>query len=100
MVTLGRFELPTCGLGNRRSIHLSYGANFLSAQDYRSIAASVTVGLSALNRWARYGSVGTKDTTVPFFGVQDELALPALIEKLASILRHRLLLGEATLRTG
>ena len=27
MVTPGRFELPTCGLGNRRSIHLSYGAN-------------------------------------------------------------------------
>ena len=26
MVTPGRFELPTCGLGNRRSIHLSYGA--------------------------------------------------------------------------
>jgi hypothetical protein len=25
-VTLGRFELPTCGLGNRRSIHLSYRA--------------------------------------------------------------------------
>jgi hypothetical protein len=23
---LGRFELPTCGLGNRRSIHLSYRA--------------------------------------------------------------------------
>ena len=28
MVTPGRFELPTCGLGNRRSIHLSYGATF------------------------------------------------------------------------
>ena len=27
MVTPGRFELPTCGLGNRRSIHLSYGAS-------------------------------------------------------------------------
>ena len=26
MLTLGRFELPTCGLGNRRSIHLSYRA--------------------------------------------------------------------------
>jgi hypothetical protein len=29
MVTLGRFELPTCGLGNRRSIHLSYRATWL-----------------------------------------------------------------------
>ncbi len=28
LVTPGRFELPTCGLGNRRSIHLSYGAIF------------------------------------------------------------------------
>jgi hypothetical protein len=28
MVTLGRFELPTCGLGNRRSIHLSYRATY------------------------------------------------------------------------
>ena len=26
VVTPGRFELPTCGLGNRCSIHLSYGA--------------------------------------------------------------------------
>ena len=30
LVTPGRFELPTCGLGNRRSIHLSYGAMMLS----------------------------------------------------------------------
>ena len=30
MVTPGRFELPTCGLGNRRSIHLSYGATCFS----------------------------------------------------------------------
>src|ERR1700761_8854 len=31
MVTPGRFELPTCGLGNRRSIHLSYGATLKAA---------------------------------------------------------------------
>lgn len=30
MEALGRFELPTCGLGNRRSIHLSYRANLFS----------------------------------------------------------------------
>src|SRR5262249_52213429 len=30
MEALGRFELPTCGLGNRRSIHLSYRANACS----------------------------------------------------------------------
>ena len=28
-MTPGRFELPTCGLGNRCSIHLSYGATFI-----------------------------------------------------------------------
>ena len=28
MVAPGRFELPTSGLGNRCSIHLSYGAPF------------------------------------------------------------------------
>src|SRR6202167_3205798 len=30
MVTPARLELPTCGLGNRCSIHLSYGATCLS----------------------------------------------------------------------
>ncbi len=30
MVALGRVELPTCGLGNRRSIHLSYRAGVIS----------------------------------------------------------------------
>ena len=34
MVTPGRFELPTCGLGNRCSIHLSYGA-ILESTTYR-----------------------------------------------------------------
>jgi hypothetical protein len=32
MEALGRFELPTCGLGNRRSIHLSYRAKRSSLQ--------------------------------------------------------------------
>jgi hypothetical protein len=31
VVTLGRFELPTCGLGNRRSIHLSYRAIYMAS---------------------------------------------------------------------
>ena len=47
MVTLGRFELPTCGLGNRCSIHLSYGATRrnerydLSLQQFPSISAAL-----------------------------------------------------------
>src|SRR5260221_1113684 len=36
MVGLGRFELPTTGLGNRRSIHLSYSPNLLQASDYHT----------------------------------------------------------------
>jgi hypothetical protein len=32
LVTPGRFELPTCGLGNRRSIHLSYGVSLAAMQ--------------------------------------------------------------------
>ena len=28
----GRLELPTCGLGNRRSIHLSYGGDLTTSQ--------------------------------------------------------------------
>jgi hypothetical protein len=32
MVGLGRVELPTYGLGNRRSIHLSYSPDSLSDQ--------------------------------------------------------------------
>ena len=31
VVALGRVELPTCGLGNRRSIHLSYRAEVISS---------------------------------------------------------------------
>jgi hypothetical protein len=34
MEALGRFELPTCGLGNRRSIHLSYRATIFILQEF------------------------------------------------------------------
>ncbi len=41
VVTPGRFELPTCGLGNRRSIHLSYGA-IRSTKHLRCFCAYLT----------------------------------------------------------
>ena len=34
MVGLGRLELPTYGLGNRRSIHLSYSPEAIQSSDY------------------------------------------------------------------
>ena len=34
MVGLGRLELPTYGLGNRRSIHLSYSPKTIKSSDY------------------------------------------------------------------
>ena len=40
MVGLGRLELPTYGLGNRRSIHLSYSptrGNVLILYDFSSL---------------------------------------------------------------
>ncbi len=40
MEALGRFELPTCGLGNRRSIHLSYRANPFNIYQQFSIVIS------------------------------------------------------------
>jgi hypothetical protein len=40
LVTLGRFELPTCGLGNRRSIHLSYRATLESLQRTCTVGTS------------------------------------------------------------
>ena len=43
MVTPGRFELPTCGLGNRCSIHLSYGANLESIAYSHLHAAELTL---------------------------------------------------------
>jgi hypothetical protein len=33
-VGLGRLELPTYGLGNRRSIHLSYSPKAIKTSDY------------------------------------------------------------------
>ncbi len=46
MVTPGRLELPTCGLGNRRSIHLSYGATFLSS--YHTVSLPQWVKLNRM----------------------------------------------------
>jgi hypothetical protein len=47
MVAPGRVELPTFGLGNRCSIHLSYGAKF------SNLASSTTVYNSDVRRLER-----------------------------------------------
>ena len=46
MVTLGRFELPTCGLGNRRSIHLSYRATSLEFTPSKAVQSMDFVALA------------------------------------------------------
>ena len=38
MVPPRRFERPTCGLGNRRSIHLSYGGVCVISHTYEGVA--------------------------------------------------------------
>ena len=38
MVPPRRFERPTCGLGNRRSIHLSYGGVRVISHTYEGVA--------------------------------------------------------------
>jgi hypothetical protein len=48
MVTPGRFELPTCGLGNRCSIHLSYGATtYILAQRFQETVGPFSTALLA-----------------------------------------------------
>src|ERR1019366_4611679 len=44
MVTPGRFELPTCGLGNRCSIHLSYGAMLCETNQSLALRRTGTQG--------------------------------------------------------
>ncbi len=52
MEALGRFELPTRGLGNRCSIHLSYRAVLLM----RSLSLAVLgIGISAAGSRLSYG---------------------------------------------
>ena len=41
----GRVELPTNGLGNRCSIHLSYGANLAETRMFTGHAAPVALWL-------------------------------------------------------
>ena len=40
MVPPRRFERPTCGLGNRRSIHLSYGGTPVILHTHMSVATN------------------------------------------------------------
>ena len=40
MVPPRRFERPTCGLGNRRSIHLSYGGVRVISHTYEGVATN------------------------------------------------------------
>jgi hypothetical protein len=51
MVGLGRVELPTYGLGNRRSIQLSYSPAHLFIHDGQSVANAVTKSCSGLTLW-------------------------------------------------
>src|SRR5215469_11109444 len=48
MEALGRFELPTCGLGNRRSIHLSYRAT------YTHYIRLIRLAFILVGEWCRY----------------------------------------------
>jgi hypothetical protein len=48
---LGRVELPTYGLGNRRSIHLSYGAIALTALLAAAVPFGSTLRISMRDLW-------------------------------------------------
>src|SRR5580698_10620733 len=53
MVTPERFELPTCGLGNHRSIHLSYGATLCDCIGILRVLHRLTVWGLVTRRWMR-----------------------------------------------
>jgi hypothetical protein len=50
MVAPGRVELPTFGLGNRCSIHLSYGAICFKHTTYKQLSMSKTAVLKLIAR--------------------------------------------------
>jgi hypothetical protein len=50
MVAPGRVELPTFGLGNRCSIHLSYGAIGFKHTTYKQLSMSKTAVLKLIAR--------------------------------------------------
>ena len=56
--------------------------------------------MSFLHRWALDRAERAEYTTIAMIGAQNRLAIDALIEELASIRRHGLLLGEAAVRAG
>ena len=81
IVPSGRFELPTCGLGNRRSVHTE-----LRGQDNRRLAIVNRLSRSSMN--VRYGYRREKATSwvtptgsiSPFHGSAARLNIPRGID--------------------
>jgi hypothetical protein len=66
MVGLGRVELPTYGLGNRRSIHLSYSP-ILSITSYTEMnIRTYTASLRLPGNYLPHVAIGGEYNLIPF----------------------------------